>query len=246
MKRIIGVSLCLALVIALSAVAITGSPGAAAGQAGTSAQAEDWAARYPKEYADWEGSVHGVAYRSGNADAPGCTSCHEDPETGEVYTAAYRLDIPTRCAECHDDAALMAKYGIAADTYPSYRADYHGATITYYRNTDPTTWRYEAVCSDCHGAHAVYPPGHPQSAKATLAEVCRQCHLGAPDSFAYASAGHLRTTRKAPTLVYIVALFYKILIPVVLGIMLLYILLDIWHRVRARQGGKAQDPGWRP
>ncbi|MGQ9586468.1 MAG: hypothetical protein ACUVXG_13855 [Anaerolineae bacterium] len=239
MKRIVWVSLRLSLVIALGAVAVAGSPGDAEEQADIRGWSEDWAARYPKEYADWESSVHGVAYLSGNADAPGCTSCHEDPETGEIYTASYRLDIPTRCAQCHDNKELMAKYGIAADTYASYKADYHGATITYYRNTAPAMWRYEAVCSDCHSAHAIYPPGHPQSAKATLAERCRRCHLGATDSFAYASAGHLRTTRQAPTLVYLVALFYKILIPVVLGIMWLYIFLDVWHRVRARRGGKA-------
>jgi len=239
MKRIVWVGLCLALIVAVGSAASVGSPGDPAVQGSTSGQLEDWAARYPKEHADWEGSVHGVAYLSGNADAPGCTSCHEDPETGEVYTPAYRLDIPIRCAGCHDNKELMGKYGVATDAYPSYKADYHGATITYYRNTAPNTWRYEAVCSDCHGAHAIYPPGHPQSAQARLAEVCRKCHVGAADGFAYASAGHLRTTRQAPLLVYIVTLFYKILIPVVLGFMLLYILLDIWHRVRTKAGGKA-------
>lgn len=237
MKQVVWITLCLALVAALGQSA-AGPLGEEPSPANTAAQTDDWAARYPEEYAEWASSVHGTAYLSGNADAPGCTDCHEDPETGEIYTASYRLDIPARCARCHDNKELMDKYGIATDTYASYKADYHGATITYYRNTAPNTWRYEAVCSDCHGAHAIYPPGHPQSAKARLAEACRECHVGAADSFAYASAGHLRTNRQAPTLVYIVALFYKILIPAVLGVMLLYILLDMWHRVRTKVGGK--------
>ena len=196
----------------------------------------EWAARYPTEYNDWKDSVHGAAYLSGNSDAPGCTDCHPDPQTGQIQTAAYRLEIPSWCARCHADEKMMGKYGLAADVYATYRADYHGTTIEYYRANSPTTWRYEAVCSDCHGSHATYKQDDPRSSvtAANLLATCQQCHKAAPPNFATAATGHYRTTRQASLFVYLVKLFYLILIPVVLGLMLAYIGLDIAHRVRNR------------
>jgi len=197
---------------------------------------DEWAALYPREYNQWAESVHGVAFLAGNADAPGCVSCHGDPATGEIQTSAYQLSIPTRCARCHADAELMGRYGIAADTVETYRADYHGATITNYQAHSKAPWRYEAVCSDCHGSHAVYAGDDARSsvAEANLLTTCQKCHREADEKFTQASSGHLRTSAEASVLVFIVKLFYLILIPVVLGIMLLYIALDIIHRLRTR------------
>lgn len=240
MKRIVWFSLCVLLSLTACS-ALVGSPaGVAPAPAQPGIQPEEWATRYPKEYDDWEDSVHGVAYLSGNSDAPGCTDCHSDPETGEIYTPLFRLEIPSRCARCHADEKVMSKYGVAIDVYDTYRADYHGTTIEYYRANDPAAWRYEAVCSDCHESHAVYGPDDPNSsvAPANLLATCQQCHPEAPPNFAAASAGHYRTTREVSLFVYCVKLFYKVLIPVVIGIMLAYIGLDISHRVRKRLRGE--------
>jgi hypothetical protein len=57
---------------------------------------EPCATRYPKEYREWQESVHGSAYLSGDTDAPGCADCHDDPESGEIRTAPFRLNIPSR------------------------------------------------------------------------------------------------------------------------------------------------------
>lgn len=203
----------------------------------SSVSQEEMARLYPKEYNDWKGSVHGAAYLAGNKDAPGCTDCHGDPAGGEIQTAAFRLQIPARCARCHADAALMAKYNVPADTYDSYRADYHGTTVEYYRATDPKVWRYEAVCSDCHSAHAVYKATDARSkvAPANLLTTCQKCHQGAEGNFAAAASGHFRISAASSTLVYAFGLAYRILIPLVIGGMLAYIALDIVHRVRSRR-----------
>ena len=197
---------------------------------------EQWATRYPREYRDWKESVHGRAYLSGDRDAPGCTDCHDDPESDEIRTAAFRLSIPSRCARCHDEGELMRKHGVATDVHSSYRADFHGLTIAYYRAHDSSAWRYEAVCSDCHGSHAVYESSDSRSsvAPANLLGTCRQCHAGAEANFASVVTGHFRTDRDSSLLTYYIQLIYQILIPTIIGLMAAYIGLDISHRLRGK------------
>jgi hypothetical protein len=200
---------------------------------------EEWAARYPNEYRDWEDSVHGAAYLAGDPDAPGCTSCHGDPASGEIQTAAFRLEIPSRCASCHADEAVMSRHDLPSDTYATYIADdYHGKTVAYSASSDPTLWRYEAVCSDCHRSHAVYGPNNLKSsvAEANLLDTCQKCHLGATPNFVDFASGHFRWSRMGAPLVHYVSLAYKILIPLVIGLMLAYIALDVYHRLRTRFG----------
>jgi hypothetical protein len=201
---------------------------------------EPCATRYPKETREWRESVHGSAYLSGDTDAPGCTDCHEDPASSEIRTASFRLSIPSRCARCHDDEKLMRRHQIATDVYASYRADFHGLTIDYYRHHDPSMWRYEAVCVDCHRSHAIHRPSDPRSSVAStnLLDTCKQCHPEAEANFASITTGHFRTDRESSLPAYWVALIYRILIPTVIGLMAAYVALDIVHRVRKRFAGK--------
>lgn len=241
MKRFTWLSLGLLLFVTACSPA-KGVPAAAPPTAG-SARLEEWAAKFPQQYKEWKESVHGTAFLAGNTDAPSCTGCHTDPASGAINSPAFRLNIPATCARCHSDGALMAKYNIPADVYDTYQADYHGMMIEYYRAHDPSTWRYEAVCSDCHGAHAIFKPEDPRSsvAQANLVTTCQKCHPGAPASLASSGAGHYRTDRAAPALVYWVGAIYRFgLIPVVIGLMLAYIALDIVHRLRTRGARRSE------
>lgn len=201
---------------------------------------EEWAERYPIQYEEWAASQHGQAYLDGNEDAPACLDCHDDPDTEEIKTAAFRLDIPNRCARCHSDADKMSEYDISADVYQTYEADYHGTTIKYYRDTAPDTWRYEAVCSDCHGSHEIYGPEDAKSTVSTdnLLGTCQTCHHDASVNFTTAF-GHYRPARSPASslespLIFWVKLFYQVLIPVILASMIGYIVLDLRHS-RAQQ-----------
>jgi hypothetical protein len=224
-----------------------------------------WENRYPVQYKEWSESVHGTAYLNGNTDAPGCTDCHADPESSEITTASFRLEIPARCARCHADETLMSQYDIASDVYQTYQADYHGTTIEYFRainngndsdipaaseekeqnekqaSIDIERMRYEAVCSDCHGSHAIYKSENPISAVSSvnLVTTCQKCHKDAESNVSDASMGHFRSDSNSSILLYIIKLFYLILIPVVVGGMLAFIGLDILHRLRTRNNGKA-------
>jgi hypothetical protein len=224
MKRIAEASLYISLFLAASAPA---------------AEMEAWSERYPKEYQEWRDSVHGSVYLSGDTDAPGCTDCHGDPEESDIRTSAFRLSIPSICANCHDDAQLMLEREIRTDVYASYLVDFHGATIDYYHTQDPSTWRYEAVCSDCHGSHAVYRVSDARSsvASANLLKTCQGCHPGADAGFASIGSGHFRTDRESSLLTYAVARIYQVLIPAVIGLMAAYVGLDIVHRLRKRFAG---------
>ncbi len=213
---------------------ISGTPAQAC--AGADGGSEPCARRYPKEYLEWQESVHGKAYLSGDAGAPGCTDCHDDPEGGDIRTALFRLNIPSRCAGCHGDENLMREHGIVSDVYSSYRGDYHGFTIEYYRTHDASTWRYEAVCSDCHGSHAVFPATDSRSwvAPENLLDTCRRCHQGAEANFTSSSTGHFRTSRDSSLLVYCIELIYQLLIPAVIGLMAIYVGLDVVHGLREK------------
>ena len=203
----------------------------------------DWEESYPAQYADWADSVHGEAYLSGDTNAPTCNDCHDSPKEGVIVnTATFHLEIPSRCARCHNDDSLMEQYDIATDVYETYLADFHGTTINYYAQTDQTAIRDEAVCSDCHGSHAIYPQEDERSsvAKVNLQATCAQCHPNATESFTSAY-GHYRPVQSPAsstsdsTIVFIVKLLYQALIPITLGGMLAYIVLDISFRARRKK-----------
>jgi hypothetical protein len=239
MKQTVRISLCVLLLLTGSEIAWTAPEQGESASIRAEAEMEAWATRYPREYRDWQQSVHGRARLGGDAAAPGCTDCHDDPDTAEIRTAAFRLEIPSRCARCHDDEQLMRKHDITTDLYTSYLADYHGLTIDYYRTHDPSMWRYEAVCSDCHNSHAVYRAGDPRSsiAPANLLGTCQGCHPGAEANFASITTGHFRIDLESSPLAYYIELIYRILIPTIIGLMAAYIGLDIVHRLRRRLAG---------
>jgi hypothetical protein len=205
---------------------------------------DEWAKDYPLQYGDWEASAHGQSYLQGDPNAPGCADCHADPGLEETHTAEFRLNIPARCGRCHSDSSMMKEYGTSADVYTTYLADYHGTTIEYYRANSPTAWRYEAVCSDCHGSHAVYAVDDKRSSVSpqNLLLACQKCHQDATSNFASAF-GHYRPIRQAVStaespILFWVKLFYQALIPVVLGGMFIYIGIDIAYRIKRKNHAK--------
>ena len=139
----------------------------------------------------------------------------------------------------------MADYEIADDVVETYLADFHGTTIQYYADADPTAMRSEAVCSDCHGSHAVYSADNELSSvnAANLDATCANCHADAPEGFSSAY-GHYRpvkspaSSKSDSTVVFIVKLAYQALIPLVLGSMLAYIALDVWFRIKRKGAAK--------
>ena len=74
--------------------------------------------------------------------------------------------------------------------------------------------------------------------KENLLVTCQQCHPSATTNFPAAWLSHYTPSATQNTLVFNVGLFYRILIPVVIGGMLLFVLTDLGRRLRGRRKAK--------
>ena len=135
----------------------------------------------------------------------------------------------------------MGKYGITADVYDTYVADFHGTTVELFARQSPDAPSNKAVCYDCHGVHDIRKVDDPQShvIKQNLIKTCQRCHPGADPSFIGAWIGHYRPSPEHNPITYYVELFYRLAIPAILGFMLLLVLLDAQKRIRRRREGGA-------
>jgi hypothetical protein len=83
-----------------------------------------------------------------------------------------RLEIPEACGTCHSNVSKMNPYGLPTDQLAQYRTSGHGQALFEEKNEKV------AVCTDCHGTHAVMDPKaagspvYPTNVPAT----CGHCH----------------------------------------------------------------------
>jgi len=198
-------------------------------------------------YDEYLDSVHGHALvDESNTDVPTCIDCHGVHNQEDPRTTTFRLNSPELCAKCHADAALMDKYGISTHVFDTYVADFHGTTVTLFERQSPDLPTNKAVCYDCHGVHNMKKVDDPQSQvfRTNLLKTCQKCHPDANKNFSASWLSHYEPDIEKYPLVYFVDLFYKIMIPAVLGFMGLYVVIDagsrFLHRVKSdeRTGGE--------
>jgi hypothetical protein len=198
-------------------------------------------------YAQYRQSVHGSALISGNPDVPTCIDCHGVHNISNPLTPEFRLASPLMCAKCHTDRQKMARYGLSTAVYRTYVADFHGSTVTLFERRHPDQATNEPVCFDCHGIHDIGNPEDPKKGleiKANLLVVCRRCHPDATTNFPSAWLNHYIPGPQHNALVYWAGVFYKVLIPSVVGAMALFVVTDFVRRRRDRHrgGGHQVDP----
>jgi predicted CXXCH cytochrome family protein len=190
------------------------------------------------EHEEYVNSVHGAALLGEqNPDVAVCTDCHGVHSIEDPLTAAFRLHSPQICADCHADEEMMAKYDISTDVFETYVADFHGSTVTLFEKQSPDQETNAAVCYDCHGVHNILPADdeHSQVLKENLLTTCQQCHPDATTNFPDAWMSHFPPSWEHNRLVYVVDLFYRFFIPIVLGGFLLYIGTDVYQRYGRRR-----------
>lgn len=196
---------------------------------------------------EFKESIHGEALLvNGDTNAPTCTTCHGVHGINTPTTAQFRNRSPELCADCHADEDLMAKYDINTNVFDTYLNDFHGTTVAMFEQDDPDVASNKAVCYDCHGVHNITPADDSKSqvAKENLLATCQQCHPNASSDFPDAWVGHFEPSRDRHPLVFVVDLFYKILIPGVIGGFAFLVGTDIFARARHIGGGK-KDKGHR-
>lgn len=184
-------------------------------------------------YTSYASSVHGKALtEEGNTDVPTCVDCHGIHNIHDPRTASFRVESPDLCARCHSDATLMAKYNLSDRVYSTYTAEFHGATIQFYKLKFPTIWCYKAVCTDCHGVHNIKKTSDQASsvAPANLQNTCQKCHPDAGPKFAAAWIGHYEPTAQTGVVTFYVNWFYKIIIPLLVGGFALFIFADLLRK----------------
>lgn len=188
-------------------------------------------------------SVHGAALiGEGNRDVPACVDCHEVHSVAGPSTMGFRLHSPEICATCHDDAALMTKYGISTDVFDTYVSDFHGTTVYLFQAIAPDQETNKPVCIDCHGVHDMRMVDDPESTviKENLLVTCQKCHPDANANFPTSWVSHYRPSMQHSPLVYLVKIFYTILIPVVLGGMAVFVVTDAFRRQRRRREARKE------
>lgn len=128
---------------------------------------------HPDVRIEYATSVHGREFS--------CTECHGgDPTlvTVEAHSLQKkyigkptRRDVPALCAACHANPNRMKPYGLATDQYAQYLTSQHGLLLAKGDT-------HVAVCTDCHGVHAILPRGEPNSPVAVrnIPSTCGRCH----------------------------------------------------------------------
>lgn len=184
-------------------------------------------------YDEYLDSVHGHALvDENNGDVPTCIDCHGVHNQEDPRTTDFRLNSPQLCATCHADEELMSKYDISTAVFDTYVADFHGTTVTLFERQSPDMPTNKAVCYDCHGVHNMKKADDPQSQvfRENLLLTCQKCHPDATENFSATWLSHYEPDINKYPLVYFVDLFYKIMIPAILGFMVIYVVADAGSR----------------
>lgn len=183
-------------------------------------------------------SVHGSALiGEGNPDVPTCIDCHGVHDVRGPSTSPFHLFSPQICAECHADQELMDKYGISTDVFDTYVSDFHGTTVVLFQEVAPGQETNKPVCIDCHSVHDIRKVDDPESTviKENLLATCQKCHPDAQANFPAAWLSHYQPSPEHHPAVYYVGLFYKILIPTLIGGMLAFVTIDASRRFLGRR-----------
>ena len=116
--------------------------------------------------AQYTSGVHGAAFGSGDTRAPVCIDCHSAHQIQRADVTSWRLDVIRECGTCH------------SDKIKTYRDTFHGqvTSLGFVR---------VATCSDCHGAHGIYPGSDERSlvSATRVVSTCQQCHADATEGF---------------------------------------------------------------
>ncbi|MGC8916560.1 MAG: cytochrome c3 family protein [Thermoanaerobaculum sp.] len=182
-------------------------------------------------------SVHGQNLGAENRDVPTCTDCHAAHGTLDPRLPRFRNASPEMCARCHADPEVVGKYGLRAEVFDTYVADFHGTTAVLFLATTPDQPLNKAVCYDCHGYHDVESVRRlgTEKVQERLLARCQACHPQASTRFLSAWTAHYVPDKDRYPVIYYVRLFYQVVIPTTIGFFLAYIALDVWGRRRQRR-----------
>lgn len=210
-----------------------------------------------------------------------CLACHSNPSLtmkladgtplamfvdNKLFKESVHGRVSFSCTECH---VSITGYPHPA-VKPKDARDYTSTTVKQCQQCHPANFsdtqdpihalllkngnQKAAVCTDCHGIHNIQAASDPASSvnPKNLLATCQKCHTDAPANFTSAWTGHNRPSQNSAAPVFYVNLIYSILIPLVVGGMAAYVVLDIIRsilnrraRVKARSAKEVMAKGGR-
>jgi cytochrome b subunit of formate dehydrogenase len=177
--------------------------------------------------------VHGTEFEEGGAAVPVCTDCHGEhtisgPDDPVSSVAPER--VAQTCARCHADEDLMERHEIAPARIASWGRSYHGIASALGEAG-------AANCASCHGFHGIFPSTDPRSRihPANLERTCGGCHTGYGAAFARVPV-HSVLERGTNPIPWMVGKVYVVLIAATIGAFALFVLIDLFGRLRIRMG----------
>jgi hypothetical protein len=110
-------------------------------------------------YEEFESSVHSPLITETDKKLPVCNDCHESHTIQRIEGGTFRQVILSQCGNCHEEVT------------ETYFDTFHGKVSNLGSMRT-------ARCYDCHGSHAILPPGDPRStlSRENVVETCRSCH----------------------------------------------------------------------
>jgi predicted CXXCH cytochrome family protein len=181
-------------------------------------------------------SVHGKALvEENNQDVPVCTDCHRSHNIADPSNLGWLLETPATCGKCHADEKRMKKYGLSTAVLATYLADFHGTTASFGgRGKKAEDQKVVALCKDCHGVHDIAKATGANAAmfRSNLVKSCRKCHPNASENFPSAWLSHYEPSLTRAPFVYLIKMFYRFLIPFIVGGLLLQVFLHLRRTVK--------------
>ncbi len=187
------------------------------------------------------GSVHGNGLTAGNQDVPVCTDCHRAHDIADPRDGSLALRTPEICGRCHTDAKMMGRYGLSTKVVDTYLRDFHGMSASLSKGQRGARGAKNgkdgqllaAVCTDCHGVHEIARTKDAASpvVRANLVKTCKKCHPDAAGDFPAAWLSHYEPSPEKAPIVWLVQMFYRVMIPFMVGGLVLQIALHLWRVV---------------
>lgn len=122
----------------------------------------------------YQQSIHAQGRASGLSQAASCADCHGDihaitPHTDEA-SAVHWSHLAQACAHCHAKPDLVERGFATVRPVEAYLDSAHARAVA--------EGRHGAVCSDCHGNHAIFSASDPRSLAyhQRVPETCGACH----------------------------------------------------------------------
>jgi formate dehydrogenase gamma subunit len=189
-------------------------------------------------YDEYIESIHGTGLMEGRLDNPVCTDCHAEhaikPHTDPTSAVYSAVVSQTLCADCHEAARIVDRYGLLDNVVESYQNSYHGLAVRAGSVVS-------ANCASCHGIHNIRPSSDPESTihDDNLAATCGECHPGASAQVTRGSV-HVYPSPESDKIIYYVTIFYLTLIFGVIGGMIIHNGLDFRKKFAAKFRGEPE------